>query len=347
MSMSSQFPTNYLETTALGFTYPRVSLSVRSGSKPETMPPPPARPRRVLVVQDDRPARTHLEAALRSEGLETTGCALDDDVLAAAARADVVLLFPSADGAPLETCRRLQAFDTARTRAILVCGGRTDNEEAAVLAFDAGADDYVTDTTRVRELAARVKTQMKHLRDREVMLWARAQRSSLRDLAHTDSLTGIANRRAVTRAIEKALAAGDAIAVVLVDLDHFKAINDTYGHPAGDLALKRVARALDLATPTGGLSARWGGEEFAIVVRGELEGEPERLGERIRRAVSEVVLFELAQPPRITASIGVARWDGTGVAPLSSELVAAADGALYDSKRAGRNRVSTSMVMAG
>lgn len=228
-------------------------------------------------------------------------------------------------------------------RPIIVCGSGALDEDAAVNSFEHGADDFLPDGARTRELVARVRAQLKNLRDREVLHWARAQRSSLRDLAHTDPLTGIANRRAAARAIEKALTAGHCVTVVLVDIDHFKRINDTYGHPAGDAVLRRVARALEKATPSGAMCARWGGEEFAIVVRGVLTGGSERLGERIRQAVADIVL-DLIEPPHITVSVGVARWDGSGMAPLSPEIVAAADAALYESKRSGRDRVSTSRV---
>jgi diguanylate cyclase (GGDEF)-like protein len=353
MSMTSQYP-ELLDPAVLPFPYPRVSLTVRSGeARIETMPPVSAEPRRVLLVHVADGAETHVPAhaaaaamSLLAEGLEVATCTSRDDWTSAFERAELVLLFASASETSLDICRQMRALDPARMRPILVSGTSACDEDVVVRSFEHGADDCIPDATRTRELVARVRAQLKNLRDREVLVWARAQRSTLRDLANTDPLTGIANRRAVTRAIQRALVADDPVTVVLVDIDHFKRINDTYGHPAGDAVLRRVARALDAATPAGGMCARWGGEEFAIVVRGDAAGGAERLGERIRQSVSDVTL-DVIDTHHVTASVGVAQWDGTGLAPLGLDLIEAADAALYESKRGGRNRVSTSRVMAG
>jgi two-component system cell cycle response regulator len=347
MSMTSQYP-ELLDPAVLPFPYPRVSLTVRGGeARIETMPPVSAEPRRVLLVHEDGgDGAAAAAASLLAEGLEVAMCTSRDDWASAFERAELVLLFAGASGSSLDICREMRALDPARMRPIVVCGTSDCDEDVVVRSFEHGADDCIPDATRTRELAARVRAQLKNLRDREVLVWARAQRSKLRDLANTDPLTGIANRRAVTRAIQKALVADDPVTVVLVDIDHFKRINDDYGHPAGDAVLRRVARALDAATPAGGMCARWGGEEFAIVVRGDPAGSAERLGERIRQSVSDVTL-DVIDAHHVTASVGVAKWDGTGLAPLGLDLIEAADAALYESKRGGRNRVSTSRVMAG
>jgi diguanylate cyclase (GGDEF)-like protein len=255
---------------------------------------------------------------------------------------DVILLHDGADSdRPLVLCRQLRDFESARMRAIVLYADGDREEDAAVAALDSGADDYVHAIGHGRELRARVSVQLRYLRDREVMQWARSQRTWLKDLAHTDPLTGVANRRGVTRALGRALSVGLPVTVALIDLDHFKRFNDTYGHAIGDTVLRRVARALASVIPGTGIAARWGGEEFAIAMPGHSTESPEQIGERLRRAVSEVVLFEIEGAPQVTASVGVARWEGEGERPSIPTLVAAADAALYESKESGRNRVSS------
>ncbi len=341
---------SYLDSATVA--YERVSLSVAtSGRRSETLPPDPLRARRVLIADDDRDLGLLLTRELELDGLEVLRCELGEDVLAQmlSARPDVVLVRDTGgDDRPLNLCRQLRDFESVRMRPIVVYATGNTHEDSAVEALEAGADDYVRTVGCGRELRARVSTQLRYLRDREVMQWARSQRTWLRDLAHTDALTGVANRRGATRALGRALTVGLPVTVALVDLDHFKRFNDTYGHAVGDAVLRRVARALANATPCSGVATRWGGEEFAIVMPGHTSETPEEVGERLRRAVSDVVLFEIEGAPQVTASVGVARWGGDGERPSIPTLIAAADTALYESKESGRNRVSsTSLPQAG
>lgn len=147
--------------------------------------------------------------------------------------------------------------------------------------------------------------------------------------AETDPLTGVANRRGLARALERDLAAarrsGRRLAVALLDLDRFKAYNDTNGHAAGDLLLRGAARAWGTRLRAGDLLARYGGEEFVVVL-------PDAGGEH--EAVSAVERVRLATPT-VTASAGVALWDCHEPA---AQLIRRADGALYEAKRGGRDR---------
>ena len=341
---------SFVSPATIANAYGRISLTMTRGpGAAETLPPTPLGPRRVLVVDADADFGSRVVRALRADGLEASCCGPTDDVLACvlAARPDVILVHTRpGDHRALAVCRELREFDRARTRSVIAYAGGDAQEDAVVHALHSGADDYIADVGRYRELHARVSAQLRHLRDREVMRWARAQRSSLRDLANTDTLTGIANRRAVERALDRALLAGEATTLVLVDLDHFKRINDTYGHPAGDTVLRRVARTLHGVTPFGGTAGRWGGEEFAIVWPGDEDETLAMIGERFRHAIGNVVLRELDGAPQITASVGVAAWHGVGVMPTGAQLVEAADAALYHSKNQGRNRVSASLFQA-
>lgn len=157
-----------------------------------------------------------------------------------------------------------------------------------------------------------------------------------------DGLTDVHNHRyfqeSLAREIERTRRAGDHCALVMMDIDNFKAVNDEHGHPAGDLVLKNVARCLRETIRDSDLAARYGGEEFAIFFPGLDHEEAHYAAERIRsRLAAEVLKRTDAQPLACTVSIGVAVFPEHGLTP--GALIAAADTALYQAKRAGKNRV--------
>jgi diguanylate cyclase (GGDEF)-like protein len=156
------------------------------------------------------------------------------------------------------------------------------------------------------------------------------QTARIRELSHTDELTGLPNRRAWTgalsRAIEQARRNRVALSVALLDLDHFKAFNDTYGHPAGDRLIKTAGALWYERLRAGDYLARYGGEEFLVLLP-DADGT---LGRQVIDRLRDVT------PLGQTFSAGVATWDGT---ETSDELVARADAALYEAKQAGRNRI--------
>jgi diguanylate cyclase (GGDEF)-like protein len=158
----------------------------------------------------------------------------------------------------------------------------------------------------------------------------------VRQLAITDGLTQLANRRAFDRALEREISraarADGRLSVVLIDLDHFKSLNDEYGHIAGDTVLRQVSRALARAVRSYDTIARYGGEEFAAVLPGCSAGLAFSLADRLRLAVQNA-----ASDIKVTASVGVATFPYDGAE--ATTLLRAADRALYASKRAGRNRV--------
>lgn len=176
----------------------------------------------------------------------------------------------------------------------------------------------------------------------------RVQRQrSLEELSATDGLTGLANWRTFNDRLEgewrRAIRPGSSVAVIMADLDHFKAFNDTCGHLAGDECLRSVARAmLSVARRTSDLVARWGGEELAVLLPGtDLEGAV-AVAEAMRQAIEHLAIPHPSSPVAavVTASLGVAATTpGDGAA--KERLVEAADAALYEAKRDGRNRVST------
>jgi diguanylate cyclase (GGDEF)-like protein len=164
----------------------------------------------------------------------------------------------------------------------------------------------------------------------------------IKDLAMRDGLTGLHNRRAFEDALGRTLAhadrSGEGFAVMLMDVDHFKKLNDTYGHPAGDAALRHVAKLLAGSLRQGDLAARYGGEEFVAILAGADADRARQVAERARKALaSEPVVFEGATIA-MTASFGVGAWPTAG--RERDALLGAVDEALYAAKQGGRNRVA-------
>jgi len=165
-------------------------------------------------------------------------------------------------------------------------------------------------------------------------------------LSNTDGLTGLANHRHFQQTLSVALAQAyleaEPLALVLLDIDHFKTVNDTYGHLFGDLVLRELAYLLRRELPEDALAARYGGEEFVVVLRGETGGRAVEIAEQIRTAVAEHQVFDFSSGTRlsVTISLGVALYElGQG----KSRLIARADEALYASKHGGRNRVTVAL----
>jgi len=171
-----------------------------------------------------------------------------------------------------------------------------------------------------------------------------AANRQLQQLSITDPLTGLANRRQLSDRLaaewRRGLRSGTAMAVAMIDVDHFKLYNDHYGHPAGDVCLRRVAEAVSDAVRVDDIVARYGGEEFAIVLVGHDAEEALTAAERVRAAVEALdEQHAMAAAGRVTVSIGVATVVPTAE-DTPEQLVAAADAQLYQAKRGGRNRVA-------
>jgi len=169
--------------------------------------------------------------------------------------------------------------------------------------------------------------------------------TALQGMASTDGRTGLANSRSFDETLQDRLTtrdAGDPLALLMLDIDHFKAFNDRNGHPAGDQALRTFARVLQSAIRDGDLAARYGGEEFVVMLPGATASDAAIVAERIRSQV-EATTIDLSpgQRDQVTVSIGVAAWPTD--ADDRVKLLEVADAALYRAKNSGRNRV----VIAG
>ncbi len=296
--------------------------------------------RTILVVDDSRTIRRILR-----RDLEAGGYAVDEapDGEAAlevcrAAAPDLVLLdvdMPRLDG--MATLERMQADPDLRQLPVLFLTARTSGSEVA-RGLDLGAHDYLKKPCDTDELLARVGVALRK-RAREHRLASEAL--ELAELSATDTLTTLPNRRGLENIIG-AFAPDRRIGVMLVDLDHFKQINDTQGHLVGDAVLTVVAARLRAACGISGIVARWGGEEFVVVAPDGQPGDVAALAERLRSRIGTTPLqVGTLQPLAVTASIGSA----IGRADDFTELLQAADTALYQAKATGRDRVVASSLV--
>jgi diguanylate cyclase (GGDEF)-like protein len=171
----------------------------------------------------------------------------------------------------------------------------------------------------------------------------------LREMAFRDGLTGLYNHRYFQDLMDHELSRASrykkAFALIMFDLDHFKKINDQYGHPSGDLVLKQVSQAVKNILRESDIAARYGGEEFAIVLpETEISGAAV-VAERLRRAVEGLEILANGRRINTTISVGVTSYSVSQGKKEKSEILAAADHALYNSKNTGRNRISIINLM--
>ncbi len=315
--------------------------------------------KRVLLVEDEPTTRIMMEGALR----QVLGCAVytaengrDALALALEIMPQIIItdiLMPVMDG--LEFCRILRATEWGRSMYVimLTC---VENEETIVEAFEAGVDDYVSKPVSKRALSARMQAAMHYVellqsweQDRAHLTRLAAELSignrRLEHVAMTDLLTGLPNRRAGMDALDKAWSAslrtGKPLAVLMIDVDRFKSINDHHGHAVGDVVLQSVARCIHAAARNEDNVSRIGGEEFLLVCQNADHATAHVLAERLRKAVAALEIEVADLELRATVSIGVASRES--VMMDAEALVRAADHALYAAKNDGRNQVSCSL----
>ena len=249
----------------------------------------------------------------------------------------VSLCFTEFDG--LRLCTRARSHQSTRNLPILLIAD-PDDRPKVLRGLELGVNDYLTRPIDRNELLARVRTNIRQKR------YADRLRQSVQEsieMAHYDPLTGLNNRRSLDRRlpamIESTRLRRAALTLMIIDIDHFKRVNDTYGHDVGDLVLKGFAAQLQETVRGGDLICRLGGEEFVVVMPGVGASEAGRIAERTRRTTESrgFIVDGAAGSVSITVSIGLAEWRKPWD---SAELYRRADRALYLSKSAGRNRVT-------
>lgn len=244
-------------------------------------------------------------------------------------------MMPGIDG--IELCRRIRSAQSDRYQYILLISGKDEKREV-VAGLDAGADDYLTKPFDIGEFHARIRAGNRILALQRDLMQAL---DGLRYQATHDDLTGLWSRgpamHLLKRDLERGIRSGSPTGVLLIDLDHFKKINDTYGHLSGDVVLKEAASRISRAVRSYDFVGRYGGEEFMAVLSNCTEHELQIVAERVRMAVAETPVRADGTEIRVTASVGgaVAQHHTNELA-----LLASADTALYEAKQNGRNRVT-------
>ncbi len=299
------------------------------------MNPETPNPNRVLVIDDEESIHKLIVARLRPEGIEVTG-ELDGERgidRAIEDGPDLILLDIGLSGIDgYEVCRKLKEHPTTRNIPVIFLTGETTTD-AKVRGLDLGAVDYVTKPFDQVELRARVRAALRTKRLQDIL----EQQSFL------DGLTGLWNRAYLDRRLESelnvSLRYGRPLSVVMMDIDHFKEVNDTYGHLFGDILLQGVANALRGYARRSDIVARYGGEEFAVLLTDTSLKAGMLVSERLRSAVENKIFEARSKRVVVTASFGLSCADNLE-GPMTPEgLVSAADRALYASKDAGRNCV--------
>jgi len=284
----------------------------------------------VLIADDDGVTRAMVTAWLGRSGFDviTAGDGNEALKLAAEQQPDLLLVdvtMPGPDG--YDVCRAIQAASAIPPPVIFLTAHTTS--AAQVAGLDAGAVDYIVKPFEQAELVARVRAALR----------TKATRDGFAERATRDGLTGLLNRAEIDLRAEAAVRLAERhsrpLSCLLADIDHFKQINDHFGHAAGDDVLREAARRISATCRASDIIGRYGGEEFLLLLPETSAPDAVTTADKLRRVLSEhaVQLDGLEIP--ITTSVGVAEWDPT---MSRSDLYAAADQALYRAKHNGRNR---------
>ncbi len=294
----------------------------------------------ILIVEDRPESVAWFRAGLEAKN-KVADIATFDEALVSARGGDFDLIVVSLgirafDG--LRLCSHLRSLAEIRNTPILVLVSEGENRKLAQ-ALDMGVNDYLMRPVDRNELMARVKTQLRKKR------YADKLRHNVHlsfEMAIKDQLTGLHNRRYMASHLDtlmKNASAAKPISFLIMDIDYFKAVNDTYGHDVGDEVLRDFASRVQANVRGIDLACRYGGEEFVVVMPDTDPGLAYTVAERLRQSI-ELQPFPISRAPHkinVTASIGIASSNGNG--DDSDKLLHRADQALYRAKREGRNRV--------
>ncbi len=293
---------------------------------------------RVLVANPYHGARRAVRAVLEPLGCVVIEAERPAEVLEAARRRrpHVVLLDAAMEREARSSMIGEIKSDPELFAIAIVLVGAHGDAAGALAAMERGAHDVLPDDADAFELAARVRAARRGSEMQELLL---TRERELERLAYYDELTGLPNRRSVLRQLEALVSRGrrhgHALALLMVDADHFKAVNDLHGHAAGDAALRALADRLCERLRTEDIAGRIGGEEFVIALPDADAAGAAAVAEAVRAAVSARPLTIAGGELSLTVSVGWATWEDDDL----GQLLARADGALYEAKAAGRDCV--------
>ena len=299
---------------------------------------------RVLVADDEPLSRLRLERLLASWDYSVTAVSDGEEawqVLSGERAPTLAILdweMPGLDG--VTVCRRVRKLQGVPYVYLILHSSRSELDDL-VQAMDAGADDYLRKPCQPYELEVRLRAGKRIIQLQDELI---AARESLREQAIRDSLTGAASRRAILDTLDQELSrngrstGGNGFGALIVDLDHFKKVNDTLGHLAGDEVLCEVVeRILSQIRPYDALG-RIGGEEFLVLLGDCDKDQMTAAAERIRQLVAETPFRTSSGALPVTLSLGAA-WVASGRQVTARQILNVADRALYNAKAAGRNRL--------
>jgi two-component system cell cycle response regulator len=294
---------------------------------------------KVLVAEDEPVSRLRLQAFLSKWGYTVLAAPDGAEALRILEQEHprlVVLdrMMPHVDG--LDVCRTIRRMGSEPYVYVILLTAQDEPDEI-VAGFQAGADDYITKPFAVQELEARVRTGARIAELQEQLI---AARERLRIEATHDSLTGLLNRAAFFDGFHKEVVRArrykTPLALIMADIDHFKAINDRHGHPIGDAVLRETARRLRGSIRASDVIGRYGGEEFVVAAPDCNLHDAMALAERFRTAICGLPIQAIDGEVLVTMSLGVA---ATSDMDEADRLLEVADEALYRAKSAGRNTV--------
>ncbi len=297
----------------------------------------------VLIIDDSETVREKIIETLEAKDLFSRFYQAEDGLEGfkklMASPVDIVLCdleMPRMDG--FKFLGMMRGRPEVSDTPVIILTGNEDREQK-IRGLDQGACDFITKPFDPEELVARMKVHLKikHLQDD-----LKRSNELLLELSNTDHLTGLFNRRYMIEALEKELQRSrrkeGVIALFILDIDHFKRVNDTYGHLQGDVVLQKVALQLQKELRTYDTAARYGGEEFVAILPDTSIKEAFAVADRVRLSIQGMHLAGPLAVERITASLGVAALPSPAYEDIDG-LLRAADEALYQAKESGRNRV--------